>query len=159
MPGWRQKKGVSWGRKTKANTNSVKDRDRGSYSLLIRLHRPSEIQVGKRGKVRFPAGYYVYTGSAMNGLTARIGYHLRQGRKKPHWHIDYLLAASGSVVVGVVKHCSRLRQECQYNRRIALLPSAWVILHQFGASDCRSSCPSHLFYLGRRLPEVLRRAL
>lgn len=133
---------------------SAKDRDRGSYSLLIHLRGPSEIQVGKRGRVRFPAGYYIYTGSAMNGLTARIGYHLRQGRKKTHWHIDYLLAAPSSVVVGAVKHRSRLRQECQYNRWIALLPNARVILHRFGASDCRASCPSHLFYLGRRLPKA-----
>ncbi len=140
-----------------AQGKPVKDRDRGSYSLLIRLRSPSEIQVGKRGRVHFPAGYYVYTGSAMNGLTTRISYHLRQGRKKPHWHIDYLLAASGSMVVGVIEHHSRLRQECQYNRRVALLPNAQVIRRKFGASDCRASCPSHLFYFGRRTPKAVRR--
>jgi len=39
----------------------------GLYELRIRLRRPATITVGALGRVRFPAGWYVYTGSARNG--------------------------------------------------------------------------------------------
>lgn len=38
---------------------------KGVYSLLIELETETLIQIGKLGKITFPAGFYVYTGSAM----------------------------------------------------------------------------------------------
>jgi len=87
-----------------------------------------------------PAGRYVYTGSAKRALEARIARHLRQD-KTLRWHIDYLLAAPGVRVVGVVR--SR-RTECAENRAVrGSIPAPG-----FGASDCRAGCGSHLRHLG-----------
>ncbi|MGB2770006.1 MAG: GIY-YIG nuclease family protein, partial [Candidatus Zixiibacteriota bacterium] len=63
---------------------------KGIYQLLIRLPESVHIQIGKRGRYRFPKGYYIYTGSAKNGFRGRIKRHLRK-EKKHFWHIDYLL--------------------------------------------------------------------
>jgi len=62
----------------------------GCYSLIIDLKRKKTIRVGKLGKAVFPAGTYIYTGSAMKGLRARLGRHYTRV-KKIHWHIDHLL--------------------------------------------------------------------
>lgn len=62
---------------------------KGSYVLLVRLPLDTEIAIGNHLKTRFPKGYYAYVGSAMGGLKARLGRHLKRD-KKPHWHIDYL---------------------------------------------------------------------
>ncbi|MFQ6031477.1 MAG: DUF123 domain-containing protein [Candidatus Zixiibacteriota bacterium] len=63
---------------------------KGIYQLLIYLPKNAWIIIGKRGKFRFPKGYYIYTGSARNGLEKRIKRHLNK-KKKHFWHIDYLL--------------------------------------------------------------------
>lgn len=52
--------------------------------------------MGALGDYPFPAGWYVYTGSARNGVHQRIRRHLRREKRK-HWHIDYLLAVADSV--------------------------------------------------------------
>jgi Uri superfamily endonuclease len=62
----------------------------GCYSLIIELQRKKTIRVGKLGEAVFPAGTYVYTGSAMKGLGTRLRRHCSR-KKKIHWHIDYLL--------------------------------------------------------------------
>ena len=43
--------------------------DSGSYFLVIKLRRGQEVKIGSLGVFHFPAGYYVYTGSAMKKLT------------------------------------------------------------------------------------------
>jgi Uri superfamily endonuclease len=63
---------------------------KGIYQLLIYLPKSAWIVIGKKGRFKFPKGYYVYTGSALNGLGKRIERHLRR-EKKHFWHIDYLL--------------------------------------------------------------------
>ena len=69
------------------NVNTVR---KGSYVLVIEVKDDGEMKVGKLGVIRFNRGYYAYVGSAMNGIDARVGRHMRQDKKK-HWHIDYLL--------------------------------------------------------------------
>lgn len=117
----------------------------GVYHLVLRLSRPARVRVGRLGVFALPAGYYVYTGSAMNGLRARIARHRRK-RKKLHWHIDYLLRRAE--IVKVVEIPTRRRVECARNRRVLRLPGAQVPAPRFGASDCR--CVSHLVYFARR---------
>lgn len=118
----------------------------GIYHLLIYLEKSQKIQIGKLGKFNFPAGYYVYTGSAMNGLENRIARHLRED-KKLHWHIDYLL--QHAEVTDVITHITDKPMECKYNQIIANLSDARIIVPKFGASDC-SKCISHLFYFSNR---------
>ncbi|MFP4052091.1 MAG: GIY-YIG nuclease family protein, partial [Thermoplasmata archaeon] len=63
---------------------------KGIYTLVIELKEDKVIEVGAIGNIDFDKGYYVYVGSAQNGLEARIERHLSD-EKKIHWHIDYLL--------------------------------------------------------------------
>jgi len=110
---------------------------------VLRLRRARTIQVGRLGRFEFGAGYYVYTGSAMGGLEARLARHRRQ-RKKLWWHIDYLLRQAE--LVDVVAVPTRRRIECDRNRRLLSLPGAEVPVKGFGSSDC--NCVTHLVRLG-----------
>ncbi len=116
---------------------------RGVYQLLIRLDRDELIRIGRLGTFHFPAGYYIYTGSAMSGVEGRVSRHLRS-RKRLRWHVDYLLERAR--VVGVHEIWTDERIECKLNRKVLSLPGAHVVAPGFGSSDCR--CPSHLIYLG-----------
>lgn len=109
-----------------------------TYQLHIRLDRPLRVAVGRLGIFDFPAGDYVYTGSARRNPEARIARHLRR-EKTLRWHIDYLLAAPGVSVARVVR--SHL-DECALNQST---PGTRPI-PGFGASDCRRGCGSHLKY-------------
>ena len=62
---------------------------KGCYILLIKLEKDKIIKIGKFVNRLFKKGFYVYIGSALNGLENRINRHLRNN-KKIHWHIDYL---------------------------------------------------------------------
>ena len=114
----------------------------GIYQLQIRLRRPKMVRVGALGRVRFPAGWYVYTGSARSGLEQRISRHLRK-RKRKHWHIDCLLAVADGVEAFVLPGSEQ--SECELHR------SLWggtVPVPGFGSSDC--GCRSHLVYFKHR---------
>ncbi len=121
--------------------------DRGTYCLLIRLDRRVRLTVGRLGRLTFPPGVYVYTGSAARGLTARVARHLRK-RKRRHWHIDYLLAHRSARIVAVIMVAGELLSECRLNQAVMSLARARI--PGFGSSDCRSGCGSHLAYLGER---------
>ena len=111
---------------------------RGSYLLLIELKNTETIPVGKLGKIDFKKSYYIYVGSALNGLDQRIQRHLRK-QKKIHWHIDYLL--NRTKIVNVFYKQSKIREECfiakTLERELSSIPG-------FGCRDCE--CKSHLFY-------------
>ncbi|MDR1162880.1 MAG: GIY-YIG nuclease family protein [Candidatus Accumulibacter sp.] len=107
-----------------------------TYQLLIEVSEPARVEVGKLGCFDFPAGYYVYTGSARKNFKARVARHLSP-EKKMRWHIDYLLAARGVRVAEVLDHFD---DECEVNQRTP----GQVVVDGFGSSDCRSGCKSHL---------------
>lgn len=111
-----------------------------TYQLLIEVAAAIDVVVGRLGLCHFPAGRYVYTGSARRNIGARVARHLAP-QKRLHWHIDYLLMAPGVTVAG-----TRLfdEPECQINRN---MPGT-VPVPGFGSSDCRAGCGSHLKYLG-----------
>lgn len=107
-----------------------------TYQLLIDVPAPVRVRIGRLGEFDFPAGQYVYTGSALRNIEARVRRHL-SATKKLHWHIDYLLAAAG-VRVREVRFSDEA--ECVLNRRTC----GTVVIDGFGASDCRAGCGSHL---------------
>ena len=118
---------------------------KGSYALIIRLERDTPLTLGRLGSFAFPAGLYLYAGSALNGLESRVRRHLRRDKdKKRHWHIDSLTAVAP---VGQVWWAAdEMRRECAW----AGLVQEWggrIVAPGFGASDCRH-CPAHLLYLG-----------
>jgi Uri superfamily endonuclease len=116
---------------------------RGTYALLIQLRQDATLRVGRLGTFRFPAGYYVYVGSALGsgGLKARLARHRRR-QKTVHWHIDYLLAHAD--IVGIRVDQSGQRLECHWARALLSMPAAQVVAPGLGASDC--ACPSHLIH-------------
>lgn len=117
----------------------------GSYLLLLELREPREIVVGKLGQFHFPAGWYVYSGSAMGGLKARVARHLRSSDVR-RWHLDYLRAFAPIVEVRLFPSSERL--ECGLAHQMMLLPGAAIPVPGFGSSDCQ--CRAHLIYFADR---------
>ena len=111
---------------------------RGSYVLLMMLSEKRIINVGSLSDVRFSPGFYAYVGSAMGGIAARLGYHLKRDKKR-HWHIDYLLEEATIVDVSICDN--GVRSECYI---AGLISSQFDSIPGFGSSDCR--CRSHLFF-------------
>ena len=112
-----------------------------SYQLLIRLGKSSEIYIGIRGRFRFPAGEYLFTGSAKINMDSRIERH-RSKKKKKHWHIDYFLDSTNTEIVAVEKF---ILEECKLNQQV----DGIIIAPGFGSSDCRKKCGAHLKLLSR----------
>lgn len=100
------------------------------------------ISVGALGAIHFPAGWYIYVGSALgSGGLHRLGRHIllnQMKNKRPKWHVDYILTSPDFSLVYTV--CARTveRKECQLAREL----NGNSIL-RFGCSDC--SCSSHFF--------------
>ena len=117
--------------------------DAGLYQIMFRLGSPLACRVGALGQRLFPSGFYVYTGSAMRALAARVGRHLSSS-KRTRWHIDYLLPPGRVVAVKAVP--GPKAHECALHaglgQRFQEGPTG------FGSSDCR--CRSHLVYLGAK---------
>lgn len=119
---------------------------KGSYILVLQLEQTIDaLQVGRLGHFLFPAGYYLYVGSAFGpgGLAARLRHHERRNIARPHWHIDYLRAHARLCEVWTVT--STARQECRWCLALAGASGVGFPAPGFGASDTR--CYSHLFYL------------
>lgn len=114
------------------------------YQLWIELRRPVKVRVGALGEIHFARGTHIYTGRASRGLRARVLRHTR-GAGRLHWHIDYLLAQRNARIEGVILASTSPDDECRVNCNAA---NGWVAVPGFGASDCRSGCPGHLWRVG-----------
>jgi Uri superfamily endonuclease len=114
----------------------------GTYALILENTKPRDICVGKLGRISFPPGGYVYTGSAFGpgGLASRVGRHFKQ-EKKCRWHIDYL--STRMAVTRVWYTTSPVKLECQWAQHFFDLGGS-LPAKGFGASDCR--CNSHLLF-------------
>ena len=106
---------------------------KGTYLLLIELKQATTVRT--RAKVfLLSSGFYIYVGSAMNSLIARVGRHERSS-KKFFWHVDFLLH-TGTLRLSVLLPGGRLEE------KIASRLSGQPVVG-FGSSD--SNQPSHLF--------------
>ena len=114
-------------------------KDRGSYLLIVKLAEAKTIKTGRLSESFFQPGYYVYVGSAMNGLTSRLARHRRQN-KKIHWHIDYLTTGASQVIPIPIR--SSEKQECEVAE--SLSSTMQMGPKGFGSSDCE--CATHLFF-------------
>lgn len=116
---------------------------KGSYCLIINQENDSEIEIGKRlRKINFDKGHYVYVGSAMNSLEARLNRHLRD-EKKIHWHVDYLLKQTE--ITDIIYNESTRKIECELSQYLSTKTDG---IKDFGCSDC--DCESHLYYFKNR---------
>ncbi|MBN2079509.1 MAG: DNA/RNA nuclease SfsA [Spirochaetes bacterium] len=112
---------------------------KGSYILVYRNTRRRRIVVGALGTIAFDAGYYLYCGSGMGDLFARIERHRRKSPVR-HWHVDYL--KDGMTMTAHLPVVGDLPGECGLAAGLASLGGESV--PGFGSSDCR--CGSHLFH-------------
>ena len=111
-----------------------------TYQLTIHLKNKVTLTIGKLGTFEFPAGHYIYTGSAKKNIDARIKRHLGQ-KKALKWHIDYLLGSQQAAIIKV----ERFNQpECVVNQNT----KGAILINRLGATDCKNNCGSHLKFLG-----------
>jgi Uri superfamily endonuclease len=122
----------------------------GTYLLELHLGAEQRIRVGSLGEIRFPAGFYLYAGSALGpgGLQARLARHLRRRSdpgtpKKLHWHVDYVREHVDWQGAWIRAGAERL--ECAWAAAICCLSGAEIVARGFGASDC--GCRAHLVHL------------
>jgi Uri superfamily endonuclease len=125
----------------------------GSYALCFSIAHPTSLAVGRLGRsgdahagsknFEFPAGYYIYLGSAFGpgGLRARLNHHLRP-HPKPHWHLDFLQPVMS--VQSILWNLEPTPLECCWSQMLAKHPGASIPVPGFGASDCHNGCRSHL---------------
>lgn len=114
----------------------------GIYALILFRPRQEEIEVGALGRRCFPAGWYVYVGSAWGpgGLRGRLGRHLRPGGPL-RWHIDFLRQGAAIREIWCLPGAAA-ETEHRWAALLAQAPGAFVPVPRFGASDCR--CRAHL---------------
>jgi sugar fermentation stimulation protein A len=122
---------------------------KGSYFILTRLDESRNIKTESK-YFRLSPGHYVYVGSAMGGLNARIKRHLSR-HKTMKWHIDYLLRETSNTKPFLFP--SRKKLECQLSQTLGQMADASV--NGFGCSDCK--CDSHLYYFRRDPTSELER--
>ena len=123
----------------------------GSYALILKLKKDSEIKVGSLGKIKFKKGFYCYIGSALGkgGIEKRIGRYERLNKKKKgkiKWHIDYLLINPNISILSVFIFPSKRKIECNISK--ILEKKANKSIKNFGSSDCK--CNSHLHYFNSK---------
>ena len=110
-----------------------------TYQLYITVTNNITVQIGRLRRFEFPAGFYIYTGSAKRGMENRLARHLAQ-EKKLRWHIDYLLNHPDASITKIEKFTE---PECEINART----DGEILVPGFGASDCKAKCGSHLKYM------------
>lgn len=109
---------------------------KGSYLLLIYLDKDTLIKT-KGKEFYLNKGYYIYVGSAMNGIK-RLFRHFKKHKKK-HWHIDFLLEHSEIIYAIFIISNTRLEEELSKK-----LEKFGEPILNFGNSDIKNK--SNLFY-------------
>ncbi|MCX7966583.1 MAG: GIY-YIG nuclease family protein, partial [Syntrophorhabdaceae bacterium] len=107
---------------------------------VLKNNDDKKIKIGKLGEIFFKKGFYIYVGSAMKNLQARLNRHKRK-RKNLFWHIDYLIEKTELIQVIPIR--SSIRNECKLAERMKNITDDFI--YGFGVSDC--NCTSHLFYV------------
>ena len=120
-------------------SGKTKKRTTGSYGLVTRVSSRRKIDVGKLGLVEFLRGHYIYFGSALGGLDARVGRYLST-EKKLHWHADFLSAEVPWEYAWQL--ADGQRWECVWATAAVHRAGSGSTVPGFGSSDCR--CHSHL---------------
>jgi len=123
----------------KVSLNDIAARSgRGGYILLVKLNVEKTIHVGSLGTILLSRAFYAYLGSALGGFKSRINRHLAK-RRKPKWHIDYLLNEAEASLV--ILYETEQRLECLLSQALV---DEFSFVPDFGSSDCR--CQSHLYF-------------
>jgi Uri superfamily endonuclease len=123
---------------------------KGTYTLVVSLAAPTEIEFGAKGTRTLDSGWYAYAGSAFGqGGFSRIARHARVSSGENdarHWHVDYLLGRSDTELVEDVRTKNE-DVECAVADRLAVEIEP---VPGIGASDC--DCGTHLHFAPEREP-------
>ena len=112
----------------------------GSYLLILENPEDKKIQVGSLGKIAFKKGYYVYVGSALNGIDKRVRRHYSKIKNK-RWHIDYISPSPMKIIRNFkIRRKDRIEDRLAYD----LMKISDSRIPKFGSSD--STLDSHLFF-------------
>ncbi|WP_461864741.1 GIY-YIG nuclease family protein [Thermococcus sp.] len=123
---------------------------RGSYLLVIMLEKEQTVKT-KRREFRLGRGFYVYVGSAMNSLEARVRRHFMR-HKRLHWHIDFLLEKGKLLRAYLIPSSERLEEKL--SRMVSRYGES---VEGFGASDV--NVPSNLYHFEKEPDDVLMNIL
>lgn len=111
------------------------------YLIWFYLRQDRQIHVGKLGRKCFPAGDYIYIGSAKRAIGKRLSRH-RRLEKPMRWHIDYFRPHASW------KKGWRFTEqggECALRLFVEEKLTGRPLVPSFGSSDCR--CAAHLLYV------------
>ena len=123
----------------------------GTYCLTMHLTQDTLIKIGSLADHHFLTGYYVYVGSALNGLMRRLRHHLKVNTRS-HWHVDYL--RHHAFITDIWYAYSSNRMECLWSSLLINASKAKTPIIGFGSSDCK--CRTHLtFFLEKPLIEEI----
>jgi len=118
---------------------------KGNYILVFRLGERTKQNMRRFKDVILESGYYLYCGSAHSagGLKGRISRHLTRSSKK-FWHIDFLKECLQPFEVWCQVSSEKI--ECSFCRFLHLQMGGEIPIKDFGSSDCRNKCDSHLIF-------------
>ncbi|OPX33398.1 hypothetical protein B1H10_06095 [candidate division KSB1 bacterium 4484_188] len=106
----------------------------GCYQIILNLAQPVSLAVARLGLLRFPPGFYIYTGSQQRSLLKRVERHLRP-EKKIHWHIDYLTVHPP--VVSENERCTRTAPRFWQQRLPEQMHQSSVVFKNSGGRAAR----------------------
>jgi Uri superfamily endonuclease len=120
----------------------------GAYLLECNVAAPLTLRVGRLGSLNVVPGRYLYVGSAYGpgGIAARITRHQKQSGKRTHWHIDYLIEATGVAQAWAVPG----GDECRIVSVLLNRETIFIPFPGFGSSDCKT-CRAHLLNADKEL--------
>lgn len=128
---------------------------KGIYVLLFSIKKGFSRHVGSLGLARFTKGNYAYVGSAQSSLLPRLARHFARGKKRLHWHIDYLTASRNVAIKGAIYSDARSKDyECLLSQDLSKLSFSISPIPSFGSTDCKHRCRSHLYLLKTSLRHV-----
>lgn len=125
-------------------TTAAMCKDRGSYLLVFYNDTRFVKSIGALGEREFKKGYYVYVGSAMQGLEKRIKRHLRK-TKNVRWHLDHI---SPALMKADKAYPIRRGDKIEEGMAQRLMEICDDFVPGFGSSD--SCVDSHFFYFSDR---------
>jgi len=133
---------------------------KGVYALIISISDDIEVQIGAIGPQKFESGKWVYIGSAFGNASTSLEHRIRRhfsSEKRPHWHIDLLLEATGPPRQ-VIWSESKKKRECEIANKLKQHAEFIKGPKGFGSSDCIAKCGTHLFmHSGIRTEDTIQK--
>jgi len=118
----------------------------------MHLTQDTLIKIGSLADHHFLTGYYVYVGSALNGLMSRLRHHLKINTRS-HWHVDYL--RHHAFITDIWYAYSSKRMECLWSSLLINASKAKTPIIGFGSSDCKCRTPLTFFLEKPLIGEII----